>query len=128
MNRQRQRSNIGPLYPLEIVKRDVASTTFRFATSMVQTMRAGVGDWSDTMCHGRIRLLVHALVDDDFAWVETFVPRGGVVNADVYGKRDDLGLWFIKFAVLDERTRLFSCHLAEQDMTLKNGTTLKVIR
>ena len=51
-------------------------------------------------------------------------PRG-FVNADVYGRRDEHGLWFIKLAVCKGRTRLYSCHLAEHDMTLKNGTVLR---
>lgn len=49
---------------------------------------------------------------------------GRTINCDVYGKKDDIGIWYIKFAVVDS-TLLFSCHLAENDMELKNGKILR---
>ena len=117
----------GPLHSLDKVKADIASERFPFASGVIRNLRSGVGDWTEKECRVRIRKLVSELDDTDFAWIETF--QQGVarrtVNCDVYGKKDDLGVWYIKFAVVDT-TLLFSCHLAENDMELKNGKILRV--
>lgn len=122
-------SGLGPIYSLAAIKQGVASEGFRFMTSVVDRFRSGVGDWSDAECHAYMRGLVAALDVADFADVASWRrhPKG-MQTADVYGKRDDLGLWYIKVATRDDGACLFSCHMADHDMRLKNGTMLKVSR
>ena len=52
--------------------------------------------------------------------------HGGVLLGDVYGKQDDFGLWFVKFT-FDARatTVILSCHEAEHDLELANGSVLR---
>jgi hypothetical protein len=112
---------------LDKVKAGIASAAFAFASGVIRSLRSGVGDWTEKECRGRTRKLVSELDETDFAWVETFQQGAArrAVNCDVYGKKDDLGVWYIKFAVVNT-TLLFSCHLAENDMELKNGKILRV--
>jgi hypothetical protein len=117
----------GPLHTLDKAKADIASQAFVFASGVIRKLRSGVGDWTEKECRVRIRQLVSELDATDFAWVETFQQGAArrTVNCDVYGKKDDLGVWYIKFAIVNT-TLLFSCHLAENDMELKNGKILRV--
>lgn len=125
-----RKSRSSPLHALDRVKADIASEAFRFGSSVIGKLRSDVGNWSDKKCRAQVRKLVRALNEDDFFCNETFRFRatGRVINCDVYGKKDELGVWYIKFAVLNDNTCLFSCHLAENDMELKSGKILRVQR
>jgi hypothetical protein len=108
------------------VQTHVAALHFRIGDSVVSQVRASLGDLSTMDCHAQVRRLIAALCADDFAWVESFpdTPKG-FINADVYGRRDEHGIWFIKLAFHRDRARIYSCHLAEHEMKLKNGTVLR---
>jgi len=48
--------------------------------------------------------------------------QGGVLVADVYGKR----VWYVKFYCQEQETTvLLSCHEAEHDLVLADGRTLR---
>ena len=69
--------------------------------------------------------LFHSLVETDFCHVEKMgETRRGPLEGDVYGKVVDEVLWFIKIRVV-KKTVIMSCHEAERDLTLANGTVLK---
>jgi hypothetical protein len=122
-----RKPSIGPLYDLEVCKRDIASLQFRFGDSVRRRLRADFGEWVARECDDQIRKVVASLSGQNFCHVESWPqqPRG-IVRADVYAIRDEFGLWYVKFAVTADGTRLFSCHLAECDMTLASGVVLRV--
>ena len=81
----------------------------------------------DTAARQHIQDLFLSLVPADFAHVEVMSPKhGGKLLGDVYGKRDDFGVWFVKFHCQEETTTvILSCHETEQDLPLADGRTLR---
>lgn len=127
MNGPYNKCRSGPLHSLSKVQADIALPTFAFASGVIRNLRAGIGDWSEKECRSQIRKLISELNAEDFAWIETIrhASTKQTINCDVYGKKDVGGVWYIKFAVVGSAL-LFSCHLAENDMELKNGKILRV--
>jgi hypothetical protein len=74
-----------------------------------------------------ITKLFKLLTPSDFSHVQPMYPRfGGVLYGDVYGKIDKYGLWFIKFEFDKQtNTNIMSCHVAEHDISLADGRTLR---
>jgi hypothetical protein len=117
------RPHLPPRHSLDAVKEAILKSDYRFQESVVRRFHRDFGDWTDGACREHIRKLICALEQCDFAWVD-HVERRAV---DVYGKRDQYGLWYIKFAIRDDRLRLHSCHLADRDMDLRDGRRLRVV-
>jgi hypothetical protein len=72
--------------------------------------------------------LFKSLVPSDFAHCEHMRGRDGSTRyGDVYGKRDDVTLWFIKIEFDGKTTTIvMSCHEAEHGIQLADGRTLRL--
>lgn len=72
--------------------------------------------------------LVRSLLPADFVRPDVIRPRSGrAIHADVYGKRDAVGLWYIKLTYLADVAiaEVLSCHEAEHDLTRADGRVLR---
>lgn len=109
-------------YDLEVAKKAeivIGSSCVEKAKALLLT--------GDLEVRRHIRGLFLGLTTADFAYVETMRPRAGrAIHGDVYGKKDELGLWFIKISYDGAaRTLIMSCHEAEHDIQLANGRILR---
>jgi hypothetical protein len=84
--------------------------------------RLGLGN-AGALAH--ITALVASLTLEDFA--ETVdLPFDKPVRADVYGKTDNFGHWYIKLFIHGDTVLVVpSCHEPAHTMTLRSGKTLK---
>lgn len=123
-----QKPGIAALYDLEMCKSEIGNRAFQIAGGVRSRLRADFGEWTDSQCDAQIRKIVGGLSPGDFGFVDFWRPggTGPLIRQDVYGARDEYGAWFVKFAVVRDRTRLYSCHLAERDLQLACGTILRV--
>lgn len=89
-----------------------------------------LGFHSSTAVRRHIEDLLKSLTELDFAEQAVMRPKdGGVLYGDVYGKRDEFGVWFIKFSFSGGTTTvIMSCHEAELPLKLADGRTLRPIR
>jgi len=111
----------------------------RYSLSEAQALASGcrpqtsvVKKAADFMCCGEteairhIARLIGTLTPGDFA--EPWSARaadGSTICADVYGKVDDYGLWYIKFRIVESRLAVLSCHDAAGDIVLANRVRLR---
>lgn len=74
-----------------------------------------------------IEKLLKSLRPEDFAHVENMPQSvGQPLHGDVYGKRSNGKVWFIKFWFEDGNTTvLMSCHEPERPLELADGRTLR---
>lgn len=72
--------------------------------------------------------LLKSLAPSDFAHCEHMTGHDGATfYGDVYGKRDDVTLWFIKIGFDGKTTTIvMSCHEAEHGIQLADGRTLRL--
>lgn len=112
----------GPKYDLEEVRRvaNLASITKFKATRRVVN-RLGVGEpEAEAFIRKKLRELEQG---DYFETVE--MDWDPAVTADVYGKVDEHGGWYIKFFVEHGRVQVCSFHEPEHDFTCANGVVVK---
>ncbi len=121
--------SVGPKHDLAQIQKDVDDPSYRFSPDIAQDIRDSLGDLAIEECHRHVRRLVCSLTNDDFAGVDCWSGRpSGLVQADVYGKQDEHGRWYVKVGIHKERTRIYSCHHLLKDLTLKTGTVLRKTR
>lgn len=119
-----RRPTHGPQCPLATVQVALTSS-FRFSCSLIEKANQLL-NMSPDQARKHVRRLILSLLPEDFAYQEPMqLSWNGRVMADVYGKKDRFGLWFIRFHVEDGTPRFLSCHESEHDMTLANGTVLR---
>ncbi len=119
-------SGLGPQYDLKVIQQHVRELGYRFAPDLKQDIRDALGEIPIDECFEHVRRIVCSLTPNDFAGVDWWPdkPKGRVL-ADVYGKGDGHGNWYVKVRLHKGVARIHSCHFLDADLTLKNGTTLR---
>jgi hypothetical protein len=113
-----------PRFNLELAKK---ATQFQISTSCARKANELLLFASDFDVRAYIKALFKGLAAADFAHVERMRGQtGATIYGDVYGKQNELGLWFVKLSY-DGRsgTLIMSCHEAEHDIELADGRTLR---
>ena len=111
-----------PRYELAAARR----SQIEIGTSCARRACAVLGG-NEAAARRHINRLFKSLTAADFAHVQLMRPKAGpAIHADVYGKRDEYAVWFIKF-IYDGKTTtvIMSCHEAEQPIELADGRTLR---
>lgn len=125
-----RRAQVPPRYDLSSIKSAVEAPSFRIGESVRKECRRTLGEERtaaqlDALILGTITRITEA----DYACPFDLTLGSKRVRADVYGPRDDCGrLWYVKVAVVDGRTRLYSCHLADHDLEMFDGTIRRKVR
>jgi hypothetical protein len=111
-----------PRYDLAAARR----SRIEIGTSCARRACATLGG-SEAAARRHIDKLFKSLSSNDFAHVASMHPNAGpAIHADVYGKRDEHAVWFIKFTYDGKTTTvIMSCHEAEQPIELADGRTLR---
>lgn len=112
----------GPRYDLAAAQKAAAE----IGTSCARRACATLGR-DEHAARKHIRKLFKSLRQSDYAHTEQMQQQAGRPRyGDVYGKRDEYGVWFIKFEY-DRATGtvIMSCHEAEHPIELADGRTLR---
>lgn len=114
------RSAQQPKYSLEEAKRLVKSC--EIGATVLKKVADFVGCERTSEASAHARRIIESLEHSDFSdnW-STVSSDGRQVVADVYGKVDSFGLWYVKFRIHNGRLGVMSCHEAEDDIILANG-------
>jgi hypothetical protein len=119
-------SGLGPLHDLTVIQNHVRDPSYRFAPDIKKDIWESLGDIPIQECFEHVRRIVCSLTPSDYAGVDYWPDKpAGTVRADVYGKKDEHGSWYVKIGIRKELARIYSCHFLEADLTLKNGTVLR---
>ncbi|HEX7600975.1 MAG TPA: hypothetical protein VF316_05190 [Polyangiaceae bacterium] len=113
-----------PRYDLEAAKK---APDIQISTSCARKANEVLLCASDSEARKYIRGLFQTLTPADFAHVQPMRGASGpTIYGDVYGKKDEFGLWFFKFSFDGTTTTvIMSCHEAEHDITLADDRTLR---
>ena len=119
-------SGLGPLHDLGVIQCNVRKTDYHFAPHLKEHIRESLGDVTIEEIFEHVRRIVCLLSPNDYAGRDWWPDKpSGRVQADVYGIQDQLGNWYVKIGIHKTHTRIYSCHFLREDLTLKNGTTLR---
>lgn len=83
---------------------------------------------SDREARDYIEALVRSLLPADFVEPVVIRPKSGrAMHADVYGKQDVIGLWYVKLSYMAGQAiaEVLSCHEAEHDLIRADGKVLR---
>jgi hypothetical protein len=116
--------SLAPRYGLQAAQ----AAQVRIGTSCARRAADTLGITSIEEARDHATVLFRSLVPSDFAHCEHMrADDGSVFYGDVYAKRDEITVWFIKFEFDGSATTVvLSCHEAEHPITLADGRTLRV--
>lgn len=117
--------SLSPRWDLE--RAQSLARSYRYPASLIEKANQSLGmDFADARLH--VSNLFLRLTRDDFVGHVTMDLRwNGRVVADVYGKQDEYALWYVKFYLEDDMTKLCisSCHESERSrIELASGKIL----